>query len=426
MPKTTDSNVTSTRRSTRTRKTVKASVIEHLDDEELAKRMPPGYNPSDDSEDEYVPPSKTRKRNIVSTNSRRRKASEEASEDSDDAEDTTPAKKRKGPIVKNVKTPQSSKKTPKTKHPSPTRAVPASVKTTTTPTPSSVKKTPAAVSTKPNTNSTSPSTPTLAEKAGDVPVKNECLEVADCPMEGCTDSLELISRTVSVKPRAFFHLAGHYDDLGVEHHNLRRETDPEHKYSCPVAGCRNRRKMKYREMFTHLCSDHMQLENLMREDSNTKVHELVGLLFPTEQEEEELEKIPVRVKTEKALPQFHRQQLEDDNEDPDDPDDPDDPPPPPAPAPAKTPTARRTPAAVPVRSVAPVASKAPSVPQKVTSSIARPRVDRIMSCFLCNGPGRSSKEGRNLNTNSGLSELKYHFAVCVYQEVRNLGNLKIN
>ena len=41
-----------------------------------------------------------------------------------------------------------------------------------------------------------------------------------------------------------------------------------------------------------------------------------------------------------------------------------------------------------------------------------------MSCFLCNGPGKSNKEGRNLNTNSGLSELKYHFAFCVYLEVR--------
>merc|ERR1719239_1027664 len=85
-------------------------------------------------------------------------------------------------------------------------------------------------------------------------------------------------------------------------------------------------------------------------------------------------------------------------------------------APARTLTVRRTPAAAPVRSVGPVVASKPVVPQKVLSSISRPRVDRIMSCFICNGPGRLSKEGRNLNTNSGLSELKYHFAVCVYQE----------
>ena len=92
MPKTTESISSVTRRSTRTRKPVKTSVIDDLDDEEIAKRMPPGYNPSDDSEDEYVPPSKSRKRNILTTNSRKKKISQELSEDSDDVEDQTPAK----------------------------------------------------------------------------------------------------------------------------------------------------------------------------------------------------------------------------------------------------------------------------------------------------------------------------------------------
>ena len=80
MPKTTESISSVTRRSTRTRKSVKTSVIDDLDDEEIAKRMPPGYNPSDDSQDdsqdEYVPPSKSRKRNILTTNSRKKKGAQ--------------------------------------------------------------------------------------------------------------------------------------------------------------------------------------------------------------------------------------------------------------------------------------------------------------------------------------------------------------
>ena len=61
--------------------------------------------------------------------------------------------------------------------------------------------------------------------------------------------------------------------------------------------------MKYREMFVHLCDNHDQLEIMMRNDANKKIHDLVGLMFPTEQQEEEREKIPVRVKNEKDLPQ---------------------------------------------------------------------------------------------------------------------------
>ena len=37
-----------------------------------------------------------------------------------------------------------------------------------------------------------------------------------------------------------------------------------------------------------------------------------------------------------------------------------------------------------------------------------------MSCLICNGQGRSSKEGRNLNTNS--SDMRSHISICVYHE----------
>merc|ERR1711881_105223 len=84
-------------------------------------------------------------------------------------------------------------------------------------------------------------------------------------------------------------------------------------------------------MFVHLCNEHKQLENLMKKDTNSKIQDLARLMFPTEQEEKELEKIPVRVKKEKDVPEASHQPEEDNQ---DDPDDPDDPPPPSAPAPA--------------------------------------------------------------------------------------------
>ena len=38
-----------------------------------------------------------------------------------------------------------------------------------------------------------------------------------------------------------------------------------------MESCGISREMTYRERFTHLCIVHNQLENLMKEDSNTKV-----------------------------------------------------------------------------------------------------------------------------------------------------------
>ena len=44
------------------------------------------------------------------------------------------------------------------------------------------------------------------------------------------------------------------------------------------------------------------------------------------------------------------------------------------------------------------------------------KVDKVHSCLICNGPGKNSKEGRNLNLGSGIKDLKYHYGMCVYAE----------
>ena len=160
--------------------------------------------------------------------------------------------------------------------------------------------------------------------------------------------------------------------------------------------------MPYLEMFVNLCNEHKQLQILMKKDSNSKIQDLARLMFPTEQEEEELEKIPVRVKNEKDVPEVTRHQLEEDNQD--DPDDPDDPPPAPVPAPAKRAPVRGS---APARNATPVVRKTAAGSVPASQGPVRPRVERIMNCFIC----------RNLKPNENI---KYHFAGCVYLEVKSL------
>ena len=42
------------------------------------------------------------------------------------------------------------------------------------------------------------------------------------------------------------------------------------------------------------------------------------------------------------------------------------------------------------------------------------RIDKVHNCIVCQGQGK--KEGRNMNLGAGLSEVKYHYAVCYYAE----------
>jgi len=52
--------------------------------------------------------------------------------------------------------------------------------------------------------------------------------------------------------------------------------------------------------------------------------------------------------------------------------------------------------------------------------VAPPRIDRIHQCLVCGGQGKANKEGRNLNMGDGLQDMKYHYAVCYY----NQGNFR--
>ena len=110
MPKTSEVSSASTarRRSSRTQaskaKALKATepkALEVNDKEEF--RMPAGYNPSDDSEDEYVPPLANTKSKVL----HKRKA--DAGSESSDDEEKTPAKKSR---KQSFSTPARSSKKP--------------------------------------------------------------------------------------------------------------------------------------------------------------------------------------------------------------------------------------------------------------------------------------------------------------------------
>merc|ERR1719318_2201681 len=182
------------------------------------------------------------------------------------------------------------------------------------------------------------------------------------------------------------------------------ETGKVYKYTCPHDGC-TKRKMGYKEMCVHLATAHQQLRQLMKADKRPGMKEVLNRLYP-----EEPTFTTVKVKQEKGVTSTVpvvttvRQEL-DNSEDVDDPTEPD--------TSSKPSIARKYNKAVP-------AARLPAVQVKMEvksegSSLA-PRVDKIHNCLVCNGPGRTSKDGRNLNLGSGLQELKYHYSVCVYNE----------
>ena len=109
-----------------------------------------------------------------------------------------------------------------------------------------------------------------------------------------------------------------------------------------------------KEMCVHLATQHQMLESLMVE-ADPEIQRIKKILYPSTLDEVE---VKVKVKTEPVLPEA-------DQEDPDDPDNPDDPP------------AKGTPARKPLTSVV--------VNKNVTPArvIQRPRVERIMNCFMC-------------------------------------------
>jgi len=331
------------------------SVMKGADKE---MKMPPGYNPSDDSEDDYKPgPKKGRRK-----------------DDSDiDSEEESRAKK--------------PRRTPgrKPKYSSP-----------------QISSTP-----RPSTN---PSTPSSAPRIKPEPGQEE------------TEACILCQKKVSVHRDARFHYSVHFYDENaflsmlkpedlLENGKAQDETGRVYKYTCPHEGC-TKRKMGYKEMCVHLATAHQQLRQLMKEDKRPGMKEVLNRLYP-----EEPTFSTVKVKQEKGvtstLPVVTtvRQEL-DNSEDVDDPTEPD--------TSSKPSIASKHNKAAPAARRPAVQVKQQPVKTKMEvksegSSLA-PRVDKIHNCLVCNGPGRTSKDGRNLNLGSGLQELKYHYSVCVYNE----------
>ena len=225
-----DAQVTTTasrRRSSRSQ--VKVTSITNDNEDNGEVRMPEGYNPSDDSEEEYVPPSKSKKTNLLSRSKRGRK---EDDSDSDDEDSGTPVKKLKGKRLNESKT-SNSKRTankPKVKEEK-----------------SSILK---YVSSKPNG---SPLNKASSDKSQSLEVKEEFRSGDKCPL--CNEKLTIEGEEAG---SGRLHLAIHYYDQNkyAEENILvpddaddegRPQNDMARKYSCKYVehGCK-RRKMGYK------------------------------------------------------------------------------------------------------------------------------------------------------------------------------------
>lgn len=106
-------------------------------------------------------------------------------------------------------------------------------------------------------------------------------------------------------------------------------------------------------MCVHLATQHQMLEGLMV-DADSEIQRIKKILYPSLDEPD----MKVKVKSEPVQPEA-------DKEDPDDPDDP----------PAKV-----TPAPSRVKPLTSVMVSQTATPSRV---IQRPRVERIMNCFMC-------------------------------------------
>ena len=298
--------------------------------------------------------------------------------------------------------------------------------------------------------STSTSTPRDSTLSGNreppAVVMKEASDSLECPMDGCKETFPLHSKSATLSVR--LHLSEHY----YAQARGQAEDQRGERGKCLVRGCTARRSMDFKELFVHMCTHHRELENIVEKNANVKVKEFMRQINPPGERRRGTGKKICQPVLQESL-----------HSDPDHPDDPSPPQtttstpasatvrvprmpapvgvskkpatvgvpkkPAPATAPVEVPSKPApTPAPVEVPSKpapAPAPVEVPSkpapapvpveVPSKPTPAPA-PKVDRIMTCFICNGPGRSSKEGRNLRCNSGLGELMLHFSICVYLE----------
>ena len=184
------------------------------------------------------------------------------------------------------------------------------------------------------------------------------------------------------------------------------------KYSCQHTETCTKRKMGYKELCMHMATTHMVVGTIMASDSRIGMENVLAKLFPgveyqggkaeAKVKEERIvdtksDSTPVRRKRGPAsrVKVEHRQiSLPVSTREDEDVDDP---------SPAVSP---------------PQTSKPPKVEPKTEDSppLPTPRIDRVHNCLVCGGQGKANKEGRNLNMGEGLQDLKYHYAVCYFNE----------
>jgi len=367
MPKS-ESDSPMRRKSARAKRLVNHSLLNDLPadvvtsmGEDKDVKMPPGFNPSDDSEDDYTP----------SVASRKGKRKDDSDIDSEEE------------VNDKVKKPR--RKTPGRK---PTKG-------------SSVGGTP-----NNGGNSNKVELPVSTTKPDISKIKAE---------KGLEENLTCVvcKDVVKIDSNARFHYSKHYYEDNpcpflpiLKPNDLRDgkaqdEAGKVFKYTCPYPGC-TKRKMGYKEICVHLATAHQHLRRLLMEDKRPGMKEVLDKLYPPE---EPNIPITVKVKQEKGVaPSIPIKSVEMENsEDVDDPAEPEGISRPGHPAVQKV-TAAAKPRVFPKSEV------------KTEGRSRAPRGDKIHNCLICNAPGKNNKEGRNLNLGSGLQNLKYHYAACIYDE----------
>jgi len=393
MPKLEAESPSIRRKSSRAKRLVNNSMLNDLPPEVVNSmgvgkddmRLPPGYNVSDDSEDDYKPAA-------VSKGSKRRDDSDVDSEE-ESLSKKTKKPRRRGPGRKSLQNDSSS-------------------------------------GTMVDINTVSSS---LKKESGSAVSSGMISKIKSEPGKGdeivCVVCKEVL--VMSKNPR--FHYSVHFFEenafidiltpLDLKDGKPQDVVGKVHKYTCRYDGC-TKRRMGYKELCVHLSTAHQILRTLMSKDKRPEMKEALDTLFPPEdllipavkvkQEKGVIPSIPKVSSSIPSIPKvsspFPRSGLElEDSEDVDDPSGPSEPSSKPAPTTYKV--------------------VAPSSPAKVTRQgfiktevkkerkyMARPKADKIHHCVLCNGNGKHDKEGRNLNLGSGLHDLKYHYAACVYDE----------
>jgi len=371
MPKVVTETSSVPRRTRRVKKKVKHSVTDLAKAAALRIEMPPGYDPSDDSDDDYVD-KKRKKSSLNNSQLQSRKEEVKMPSDynpSDDSDDYIPKARKNSDEDLKFK---SRRSTPGRK--------------------------PKVNLVKSNIKAILPNTTSILTSEAEKAIKSEPNAEEIIPCLFCKESLK-------VNTNARFHYSVHYyddnafisllkpkDDL-VDG-KVQDESGLVHKYICPYDGC-TKRKMGYKEMCIHLATAHLQLKHYMKIDKRAGVKDVLEVLFPKEKNKAK-EQAPVKVKE----PQYKIVRvapiIEHENENSENVDDPE--------YEQNFHISRKT-------KDQNLKAKLELKTEKGFTSLI---VDKLHHCLICNSRGKICKDGRNLNFGSGLSSLKYHYSVCIY------------